>query len=93
MSKEQNFTAVFSKVEYPKVGSPEYLETDPLSKATLSARASGSNTDAIVLEGVDLPQGAIATAFGIGNLGSTPQPLKVLLCVDNAPMASCSVLP
>lgn len=93
VGKGQSFTAVFSGVEFPKVGTPEYFETDPLSKVTLSARATGTDTDAIVLEAVDLPAGAIATAFAIGNLAGSPQPLKVLVCVDNAAMATCSVLP
>jgi hypothetical protein len=43
-----------------------------------------------------LPDGAIATAFAIGQLGSGAEPLRVLLCDDNAPatggLAQCSLV-
>jgi len=95
-----SFAAVFSDVafgEVGKVGGKEYLETDPLAGVTISARATGTDTDALVINGVDLPAGAIASAFAIGNLGGSPSPLKVLICVDNgAPkdnLTPCVIVP
>jgi hypothetical protein len=73
-----------------------YAEVDPLTDATLSARATGTDVDAIVLEGIDLPAGAIATAFAIGYVEG-PEPLQVLVCVDNGtPLGvytPCTALP
>jgi hypothetical protein len=98
--KGADFTAVFTDVAFGKagdVGGKAYLETDPLSKVTLSARAHGADTDALVLDGVDLPAGVIATAFAIGNLAGDPQPLKALVCLDNQPgaggLTTCLTLP
>lgn len=95
-----SFSAVFTDVAFGtvgKVGGKDYLETDPLTDVTISARATGTTTDALVLPGVSLPAGAIATAFAIGNLDGTPSPLAVLVCVDNgspaANLTPCSVLP
>lgn len=88
-----DFTAIWTDTAFPEVGDPAYFETDPLMDITISARASGSSQDAIVIDGVALPEGAIATAFAIGNLGGDPEPLSVLLCVDNADPVSCTVLP
>ncbi|MEO5728500.1 MAG: DUF4397 domain-containing protein [Byssovorax sp.] len=94
------FMAIFSNVKFGDegvVGGKKYLETPALSKVTLSARATGTVADALVLNNVDVPAGAIVTAFAIGNLGDKPQPLKVLVCVDNAPAANnltpCTALP
>lgn len=94
------FTAVFSNVKFGDegvVGGKKYLETPALAKVTLSARATGTTADALVLNNVDVPAGAIVTAFAIGNLGGKPQPLKVLVCVDNGPAANnltpCTALP
>lgn len=94
------FTAVFSNVAFSDAGDvagKSYLETDPLANVTVSARATGTTTDALVIPGVNLPAGAIATAFAIGKLNGDPSPLKVLVCVDNGdPVQSltpCSVVP
>lgn len=94
------FTPVFSDVAFSEagdVGGESYLETDPLADVTVSARATGTTADALVIPSVSLPEGAIATAFAIGKLNGDPSPLKVLLCVDNgAPAQSltpCSVVP
>jgi hypothetical protein len=94
------FAPVFVDVAFGDAGSvagKSYLEDPPVSKATISARAHGSTTDALVLNNVDVPAGAIVTAFAVGNLGGTPKPLKVLVCVDNAPaanhLAACTPLP
>jgi hypothetical protein len=92
-----SFSAIWTSVEFPNVGAApgggDYLETDPLTDVTVSARASGTTTDALVIPGVSLPADAVATAFAIGNLDGTPAPLKVLLCVDSAAAATCSVVP
>lgn len=94
------FTPVFTNVAFSEtgdVGGKSYLETEPLANATVSARATGTTTDALVIPGLNLPADAIATAFAIGKLNGDPSPLKVLVCVDNGdPVASltpCSVVP
>ena len=58
---------------------------------------TGSLIDALVLPKVTLPQGAIATAIAIGGkTGEATNPLRVLICVDNAPtsslLAQCSIV-
>jgi len=91
-----DFTAIWDNVEFPNVGqvsNEDYLVTDPLTDVTISAQANDSGTDALVIDNVSLPEGAVATAYAIGNLGGDPQPLKVLLCVDNAAPVTCSVVP
>jgi hypothetical protein len=73
-----------------------YLVTSPLSGVELSARAHGGTSDALVIASASLPAGAIATAFAIGELGSTSRPLAALLCVDNAApsggLSACTVV-
>lgn len=91
-----SFTAVWTGVDFGEVGQVgggSYLETDPLTDATVSARATGTTTDTLVIPGVDLPAGVVATAFAIGNLDGAPQPLKVLVCQDTAATATCAVVP
>jgi hypothetical protein len=90
------FTAVWQAVEFGEIGQVSgkgYLETDPIGNATVSARATGTTADALVIPGASLPAGAVATAFAIGNLDGSPKPLKLLLCVDSAAMSTCSVVP
>lgn len=94
------FAAVFSNVAYGtvgQVGGMDYLTTPPLVDVTVSARATGTTTDALVLEGVSLPADAVATAFAIGNLDGDPADLQVLVCVDNGPVTAgltgCTALP
>jgi hypothetical protein len=85
-----SFTPVFTAVSFPETdgdASPSgYVETDPLSGVTLSARATGTAEDALVLPGVTLPAGAIVTVFAAGLLGSDP-PLSALVCPDGADAA------
>jgi hypothetical protein len=91
-----DFSPLFSNVSYGLVGQVaggDYLQTDPLSAVTLSARATGSFSDALVLPGVSVPPGAVVTAFAIGNLDATPAALRALVCVDNAAAPSCTALP
>lgn len=99
----ENFTPVFTDVAFRgietgggAIDANGYLATDPLTNVTLAARATGSNSDALTIPGANLPANAIATAFAIGQL-SGPQPLKVRLCVDNAPakglLSDCSTVP
>ncbi|MBW2527713.1 MAG: DUF4397 domain-containing protein [Deltaproteobacteria bacterium] len=91
-----DFAAIWDNVSYPEIGrvsGGDYLETDPLNDMNLSARVDDSANDGLVITGVDLPAGVIATAFVIGNLDAEPEGLMVLLCVDNGTPASCSVVP
>jgi hypothetical protein len=95
-----SFTPVFDAVPFGEadedVGPRGYFETEPLAGATLSARASGTTEDALVLEGVTLPAGAVVTVFATGLLGGDP-PLAALVCPDDPGAAgallSCAVLP
>lgn len=98
----ETFTPVFTDIAFGGIEAGTgfangYAEVDPLDGVTISARATGTTDDAIVLEGIDLPAGAIATAFAIGNLDGSPEPLRVLVCVDNgAPeeaLTPCTALP
>ncbi|HEY4178262.1 MAG TPA: DUF4397 domain-containing protein [Kofleriaceae bacterium] len=61
-----------------------YFEVDPISGAEITARDIVSQRDAISIKPVNLPAGAIATAFAIGTAGDATSPLDVLLCVDSA---------
>jgi hypothetical protein len=87
------FAPVFSSVAF---GEAAAVDTAPLSGARLSARAHGTTQDALAIDGVDLPEGAVATVFAIGQLGATATPLRVLLCVDNGEPdgvhAQCSIV-
>ncbi len=95
------FIRLFGNVEFGSVARHGgidmlgYLEADPVS-APVSARVTGSASDALVIPNVTLPAGTIATAFAIGNkTGSATNPLHVLLCVDSTStgtlLAQCSV--
>jgi len=97
------FSAIFSNVAFGDFATSSgidangYLVTSPISSATVSARPAGTSTDALVVEGVSLPAGAIASLFAIGELESEATPLKVLACLDSeAPvgaLSACSVVP
>jgi hypothetical protein len=85
-----SFLRLFGNVEFGKVAahggidSLGYLETNPLT-SQVSARATGAHSDAIIVNGVTLAAGTIATAFAIGNkTGQATNPLRVLLCNDTA---------
>ncbi len=92
------FTSVFTDVAYGDIAAADngYIETAPIAGAEISARAHGSLSDALSIKPAVLPAGAIATAFAIGELGSSTTPLRVLLCVDNAAaeglLSQCSVV-
>jgi hypothetical protein len=94
-----SFTPVFTAVAFPSIDAdlPDgYLETAPLSGTTLSARATGTTTDALVVPNVTLPAGTIATVFAVGLLGGNP-PLAVLVCTDDvnatALLSACALVP
>jgi hypothetical protein len=99
------FTKVFGNVTFGNVAAAGagvdangYFSTAPLANATISARATGSTTDAIVVNGVNIAANAIATAFATGNkTGDATKPLKVLLCTDSAApvglLTACTVAP
>ncbi len=97
-----SFLRLFGNVEFGKIAvhggidSLGYLEADPFAGAAVSARVANAASDALTIHNVGLPAGAIATAFAIGNkTGQAANPLRVLLCVDNANtnslLAACSV--
>ena len=94
LGKGEAFTPVWTNVSFPDVGlvgGKPYVETAPLSAATLSARASGTKDDALVLDGVTIPAGSVVTVFAIGNLDGTPAPLAVRACFDLS--GECLTLP
>jgi hypothetical protein len=77
------FTPVFANTAYGQAS--KYLTTMGIDGVEISARATGSTSDVIAIKPASLPVGTIATAFAIGELGpESKQPLRVLLCVDNA---------
>ena len=74
-----------------------YIETAPFQSA-VTARLAGSHDDALTVPHVQLAAGSIVTAFAIGGkTGTYVNPLRVLLCNDNAPsvalMTQCIVTP
>jgi hypothetical protein len=95
-----SFTPLFTSVPFREVdtdaGPNGYLDTAPLANATVSARATGTTTDALVLSGVNLPAETIATVFAVGLLGGAP-PLSALVCADDTTatslLSTCAVLP
>jgi hypothetical protein len=92
------FQALFTDVAYGATAATDdgYVETAPLAGVEVSARVHGSLSDALSIIPTVLPSGAIATAFAIGQLGSSAEPLRVLLCDDNAAptggLAQCSLV-
>jgi hypothetical protein len=81
------FTPIWTNVSYPEVGlvaGEGYLSIDPPTNAQISARASGTTADALIIDGVSIPPGEVVTTFAIGNLDGDPAPLKVLACLDVA---------
>lgn len=87
------FAPVFDDVAY---GEASTVAIAPLADALLSARAHGSAQDVLAIDHTSLPEGSVATAFAIGQLGAGAAPLRVLLCLDNAEPngvhAQCSVV-
>lgn len=76
------FTPVFTNVAY--AASNPYLETTPIQHGEISARLTGTATDAISVKPARIEAGTIATAFAIGDAINPHSPLDVLLCIDNA---------
>lgn len=76
------FTPVFTDVAYAAAN--PYLETTPIQHGELSARLTGTATDAISVKPARFEAGTIATAFAIGDAINPHAPLDVLLCIDNA---------
>lgn len=95
-----SFTPLFTSVDFGSTDADlapaGYLETAPLTGATVSARATGTLADALVLTDVTLPAGAIVTVFATGILGGTP-PLAALVCADDvtatALLSTCALAP
>jgi hypothetical protein len=96
----ESFVPLFTAVAFGEVDADRapagYLETDPLSGATLSARATGTTSDALIVPGVTLPAGAIVTVFAVGLLDGEP-PLAALVCADDtaetALLSECALVP
>jgi hypothetical protein len=95
------FTNVFTDASYggiatSGVDSNGYVQTPPLSGVTLSARPHGTLEDVLSIASASIPAGAVATAFAVGQIGSATTPLRVLLCIDNAPaqggLTACSIV-
>ncbi len=81
------FTPVWTNVAYPNIGlvmGQPYVSVDPPTNAQISARATGTTTDALVIDNVTIPPDQVVTTFAIGNLDGAPAPLKVLACLDVA---------
>lgn len=80
------FQPVFANIPYGGILAEGngYVTTAPFSGAELAARVSGTASDVLSIKPAALPEGAIATAFAIGQVGSAAAPLGVLLCVDNS---------
>ncbi|MEO8704914.1 MAG: DUF4397 domain-containing protein [Kofleriaceae bacterium] len=80
------FTPVFENIEFGATRAHDngYFLTAPFAGLELSARVTGTTTDVIAVKPAKLADGAIATAFAIGELGNAQAPLQVLLCNDNA---------
>jgi hypothetical protein len=97
------FTKIFANVAFGGIGTNAPLDTygfieTGATTVTISARVANTHSDALVIPNVQLPQGSILTAFAIGGkTGAATNPLKVLLCADNAPanglLSSCTVAP
>ena len=96
------FTKVFANVSFGNfaTNSPMnargYIETAPLS-SPVTARLAGSTTDALTVH-AQVAAGSLTTAFAIGGkTGQAANPLRVLLCSDNAPsiglLAQCVAAP
>jgi hypothetical protein len=99
-----NFKALTTSLgfkNFPTSGSFDakgYASIDPLNAATISARANGTETDALVTTGVTAPAGSIVTAWAIGQLAGTgDKRLSILYCFDNkrdtTPLTECRRLP
>lgn len=90
------FTAVAFASTDADLAPGGYLETAPLTDATVSARATGTDADALVLPDVTLPAGAIVTVFATGLLGGAP-PLAALVCADDVAattlLSTCAFAP
>jgi Domain of unknown function (DUF4397) len=99
LGKGDTFTKIWSNAAYPMegiVGGKSYVETDPITGGAISVRVAGMSADVLTIEPVDIPAGAIVTAWAIGKLDGKPAPLKALVCVDTAeegPLTKCMVAP
>jgi len=96
-----SFTNIFNDVAFANVATNQpmndrgYIETGSFT-SPVSARVADTTSDALTVH-VSLSTGSIATAFAIGGkTGSHVNPLRVLLCSDNAPalglLTQCTAL-
>jgi pimeloyl-ACP methyl ester carboxylesterase len=80
-----NFTPAFTNVPFrgaAPTGETRYASVPAADYATISARATGTTDDAIVVDGLPLPAGQRTTAFAIGKIGDAKTPLSLLVCAD-----------
>jgi hypothetical protein len=82
------FSRVFANVAFggiavhTPIDALGYAEVPPFT-APVTARISGTTTDALTVPSVTIAAGQLATAFAIGaKTGQTANPLRVLLCDD-----------
>ena len=93
LGSSTSWTKVFANVSFGNVATNSpmdaqgYIETNPFSSA-VSARLANTHADALIVPHVAPMANSITTAFAIGGkTGSSVNPLRVLLCSDNAPAA------
>jgi len=92
------FTTVFADISYAGIApnTNGYVTTEPLAGVEISARVHGTLSDALSIKPASLPADTIATAFAIGQVGSSATPLRVLLCIDNgapnALLSACTIV-
>jgi Domain of unknown function (DUF4397) len=100
----EGFSVLATNFSYPNAWNPAgvsdkgYATLDKLGNATISVRANGANTDALVLSGLSTNGADIYTGWAIGQLAGTgDKRLSVLLCDEsgaaNGLLTSCTRLP
>lgn len=100
IGKGDAFTKIWGPVAFGEVGTTTgadrngFLTTNPITDAAVVARASGTTTDALVIEPVSVPAGSVVSTWAIGLFGpgNGKNRLSVLICDDLArPMGGLSV--
>lgn len=95
------FMPLFLDVAYGTTGlvaGKSFLERDPVVDATLSVRAHGTVTDALVAPKVSLASGGITTVYALSKSSASMSPSELLVCDASLPpknytFIQCSVVP
>jgi Domain of unknown function (DUF4397) len=95
------FMPLFLDVAYGSTGmvsGKSFLERDPAVDVTLSVRAHGAVTDALVAPKVSLASGGITTAYALSKSSASTSPSELLVCDASLPpknytFIQCSVVP